>query len=89
MSDRNPAAEAVKNNAASNGTSAPAAAAAPNFLRDIIREDLKTSKYSGRVQTRFVRVCRDSTGRYDPAFRSRRRGSRCGPPTRPWSRSHR
>ena len=53
MSDRNPAAEAVKPNAASNGTSAPAAAAAPNFLRDIIREDLKTSKYSGRVQTRF------------------------------------
>jgi len=53
MSNRNPAAEAVKENAASRGTSAPATASAPNFLRDIIREDLKTDKFSGRVQTRF------------------------------------
>jgi glutaminyl-tRNA synthetase len=52
MSNRNPATEAVKENAAS-GASTPATAGAPNFLRDIIREDLKTSKYSGRVQTRF------------------------------------
>ena len=53
MSNRNPAAEAVKENTASRGTSAPATASAPNFLRDIIREDLKTDKFSGRVQTRF------------------------------------
>jgi glutaminyl-tRNA synthetase len=53
MSDRNPTSEADKENAASTGASAPATPAAPNFLRDIIREDLRTSKYSGRVQTRF------------------------------------
>ena len=33
---------------------APEPASAPsNFIRDIIREDLKTNKYEGRVQTRF------------------------------------
>ena len=53
MSDRNPNSEAVKENAASSGASAPATANAPNFLRDIIREDLKTNKYNARVQTRF------------------------------------
>jgi glutaminyl-tRNA synthetase len=53
MSDRNPNFEAVKENAASTGASAPATANAPNFLRDIIREDLKTNKYNARVQTRF------------------------------------
>src|SRR5579862_112094 len=53
MSDRNPATEAANENAASSGAGAPASAGAPNFLRDIIREDMKTSKYSGRVQTRF------------------------------------
>ncbi|HKW77439.1 MAG TPA: glutamine--tRNA ligase/YqeY domain fusion protein [Terriglobales bacterium] len=31
----------------------PAAPAQSNFIRDIIREDLKTNKYSGRVWTRF------------------------------------
>jgi glutaminyl-tRNA synthetase len=53
MSNRNPAAEAVKENAASSGTSAPAGASTPNFIRDIIREDLKSGKHGGRVQTRF------------------------------------
>jgi glutaminyl-tRNA synthetase len=52
MSDRNPTSEAVKENA-TGGAVVPAPAAAPNFLRDIIREDLKNSKHSGRVQTRF------------------------------------
>jgi glutaminyl-tRNA synthetase len=31
----------------------PAPAPASNFIRDIIREDLKTNKFAGRVQTRF------------------------------------
>src|SRR5215472_12016317 len=31
----------------------PAAPAQSNFVRDIIREDLKTNRYSGRVWTRF------------------------------------
>jgi glutaminyl-tRNA synthetase len=31
----------------------PAPAPASNFIRDIIREDLKTNKFEGRVQTRF------------------------------------
>jgi glutaminyl-tRNA synthetase len=53
MSNRNPTSEAINEGATNAGASAPAAAAAPNFLRDIIREDLKASKYSGRVQTRF------------------------------------
>ncbi|HET7749030.1 MAG TPA: glutamine--tRNA ligase/YqeY domain fusion protein [Terriglobales bacterium] len=53
MSDRNPASEVIKEVATNDAASAPATAGAPNFLRDIIREDLKTSKYSGRVQTRF------------------------------------
>jgi glutaminyl-tRNA synthetase len=44
MSDRNPT---------QTEAAAPATAGAPNFIRDIIREDLKTGKYSGRVQTRF------------------------------------
>ena len=35
-------------------TPAPDTPAAPsNFIRDIIREDLKSNKYQGRVQTRF------------------------------------
>ncbi|HKT70503.1 MAG TPA: glutamate--tRNA ligase family protein, partial [Terriglobales bacterium] len=49
MSNRNPSTETVKVNAGSSGANAPA----PNFLRDIMREDLKTSRYHGRVQTRF------------------------------------
>jgi len=53
MSNRNPAAEAVKENAAGGEASAVATARAPNFLRDIIREDLKSDKFGGRVQTRF------------------------------------
>jgi glutaminyl-tRNA synthetase len=53
LSDRNSATEAVKEGAANTGASASATAGGPNFLRDLIREDLKTSKYSGRVQTRF------------------------------------
>ena len=53
MSNRNPSTETVKESAGSSGASAPTTAAAPNFLRDIIREDVKTNKYSGRVQTRF------------------------------------
>src|SRR5690348_7455314 len=52
MSDRNPTSEAVKENA-TGGAVVPAPAGTPNFLRDIIREDLKANKYSGRVQTRF------------------------------------
>jgi glutaminyl-tRNA synthetase len=51
MTNRNPSTEIVKESAGSSG--ANAAPPAPNFLRDIIREDLKTHKYSGRVQTRF------------------------------------
>ena len=36
------------------GTAPPAGAPAPsNFIRDIIREDLRTNKYQGRVHTRF------------------------------------
>ncbi len=50
MSDRNRGTEAVKDNVASGGARA---VATPNFLRDIIRDDLKAGKYSDRVQTRF------------------------------------
>jgi len=35
------------------GTNSPAEPRPSNFIRDIIREDLKTNKYNGRVQTRF------------------------------------
>src|SRR5207245_10784863 len=38
--------------AAAKAPSAPTAAQS-NFIRDIILDDLKTNKYSGRVQTRF------------------------------------
>jgi glutaminyl-tRNA synthetase len=31
----------------------PESAPKPNFIRNIIAEDLKTNKYSGRVHTRF------------------------------------
>ncbi|HNW58866.1 MAG TPA: glutamine--tRNA ligase/YqeY domain fusion protein [bacterium] len=34
-------------------TEAPVTTAPPNFIRTIIREDLKTGKYQGRVHTRF------------------------------------
>src|SRR5450755_2432203 len=37
----------------SDSTSTPAAAAASNFVRDIIQDDLNTNKYGGRVCTRF------------------------------------
>ena len=50
MSERNPATETQNREAAS---SAAATAGAPNFIREIIREDLKANKYNGRVQTRF------------------------------------
>ena len=50
MSDRNPATETQNREAAG---SAAATAGAPNFIREIIREDLKANKYNGRVQTRF------------------------------------
>jgi glutaminyl-tRNA synthetase len=53
MSNGKSSTETVKENAASSGSVAPATASAPNFIRDIIREDLKTNKYGGRVQTRF------------------------------------
>src|SRR5690348_2714864 len=53
MSNRNPGSEAIKEGSTDVVASAPATVGASNFLRDIIREDLKTSKYSGRVQTRF------------------------------------
>jgi len=52
MGNRNPSSE-TETGAAGNGASTPATAGAPNFLRDIIREDLKTNKHKGRVQTRF------------------------------------
>jgi glutaminyl-tRNA synthetase len=45
MSASNPETEAAVN--------APAESRASNFIRDIILDDLKTNKYSGRVQTRF------------------------------------
>ena len=50
MSERNPATETQNREAAG---SAAATAGAPNFIREIIREDLKANKYNGRVQTRF------------------------------------
>jgi len=53
MSNRNPGSEAIKEGSTNAVASAPATVGAPNFLRDIIREDLKANKYSGRVQTRF------------------------------------
>src|SRR5689334_19726531 len=53
MSNRNPGSEAIKEGSTDAVASAPATVGAPNFLRDIIREDLKANKYSGRVQTRF------------------------------------
>ena len=37
----------------SSNTPAPAASPAPNFLRTVIAEDLRTGKYAGRVVTRF------------------------------------
>ena len=37
----------------SSESAAPAAPAPSNFIRDIVLEDLKSSKYEGRVQTRF------------------------------------
>ncbi|HEU5336101.1 MAG TPA: glutamine--tRNA ligase/YqeY domain fusion protein [Terriglobales bacterium] len=52
MSERNPATE-TENREAAGGEAAAATAGAPNFIREIIREDLKTNKYNGRVQTRF------------------------------------
>jgi glutaminyl-tRNA synthetase len=45
MNTSNPKAEA--------GTNVPAEARPSNFIRDAIIDDLKTNKYSGRVQTRF------------------------------------
>ncbi|HEX2331170.1 MAG TPA: glutamine--tRNA ligase/YqeY domain fusion protein [Candidatus Angelobacter sp.] len=39
--------------APNNAEGAAAAAAPTNFVREIIREDLRTSKYNGRVWTRF------------------------------------
>jgi glutaminyl-tRNA synthetase len=45
MSTSNPQAEAA--------ASAPAESRPSNFIRDIILDDLKTSRYAGRVQTRF------------------------------------
>jgi len=53
MSNRNPGSEAIKEGSTDAVASAPATVGAPNFLRDIIREDLKANKYSGQVQTRF------------------------------------
>ena len=50
MSERNPTTATDNREAAG---SAAATAGAPNFIREIIREDLKTNKYNGRVQTRF------------------------------------
>src|SRR5215472_8071245 len=37
----------------SAGDNAAPASAPSNFIRDIILDDLKTNKYTGRVQTRF------------------------------------
>lgn len=41
------------NSSTATRANAPAEARPSNFIRDIIVEDLKTNKYSGRVQTRF------------------------------------
>src|ERR1039458_2663638 len=38
---------------AETGANAPPDPRPSNFIRDIILDDLKTNKYSGRVQTRF------------------------------------
>src|SRR5690348_4889122 len=53
MSNRNPGSEAIKEGSTDVVASAPAVGGASNFIRDIIREDLKTNKHGGRVQTRF------------------------------------
>ena len=44
---------ATPNSATEAGVPAPAEPRPSNFIRDIILEDLKTSKYAGQVQTRF------------------------------------
>src|SRR6201997_1644110 len=41
------------NTEASSGTPVEATAAPTNFIREIVREDLKTNRYNGRVHTRF------------------------------------
>ena len=46
MSERNPTTATDNREVAG---SAAATAGAPNFIREIIREDLKTNKYNGRV----------------------------------------
>src|SRR5437764_3784150 len=48
MNSSHPPIEAGEKAVAASPSPAPS-----NFIRDIILEDLKTSKYSGRVQTRF------------------------------------
>ncbi len=42
-----------KTNSGTPGERTPAAPVQSNFVRDIVREDLKTNKYGGRVWTRF------------------------------------
>ena len=49
----NPTKTSTPGGANAAATNAPAEARPSNFIRDIIIEDLKTNKYSGRVQTRF------------------------------------
>jgi glutaminyl-tRNA synthetase len=51
MNDSNPNLKAAAASASTETTAAPAAPT--NFIREIIREDLKTNKYQGRVWTRF------------------------------------
>jgi len=48
VSNRSP-----KTNSGTPGEGTPAAPVQSNFVRDIVREDLKTNKYGGRVWTRF------------------------------------
>jgi glutaminyl-tRNA synthetase len=51
MNDSNPNLKAAAASASAETTAAPAAPT--NFIREIIRDDLKTNKYQGRVWTRF------------------------------------
>ncbi len=51
MSETNPNLKAAAPETAAEMTAAPAAQS--NFIREIIRQDLKTNKYNGRVWTRF------------------------------------
>ena len=47
---------------------APAAAPAPNFLRTLVADDMRTGKYGGRVVTRRILHWADREGAGDRRF---------------------